>query len=125
MFQILYEYSDPWPEEGTLTFDTHLRGELKVSPKQAQRRANSFLTMDVGLLMGADDPILVWGKRPVWRFTTNMYLPDSGKIGEVGTIEVDAVTGQVVRPSKEQITSLQDRARDLTIRSTSSTATVS
>lgn len=125
MFRIIYEHTEPWPEEGPLTLDARLRGEIKVSPEEAQRRANGFLGMDVGVLIGADDPVLVWGERPVWRFTANMYLPHTGKIGEVGTIEVDAVTGQVVKPSPEQITAIQDRARDLAIRSAPQTAAAS
>lgn len=122
MFQVIYECTDPSPEEGPLTLDARLYGEIKVSPEVARRRANRFLTMDVGILIGADEPLLVWGERPVWRFTTNLYLPHMGKVGPVGMIEVDAVTGQVVPPSTEQIQETQDRASDLVIRFPSETA---
>lgn len=125
MFQVIYECTDPWPEEGGLTLNAQLRGEINISPEAARRRANGFLTMDIGVLIGADDPVLVWGERPVWRLTTNFYLPHMGNVGSVGVIEVDALTGKVVQPSTAQIKEIQDRARDLAIRFAPETAAVS
>ncbi|MCB0105894.1 MAG: hypothetical protein KDE53_08290 [Caldilineaceae bacterium] len=116
MFQVLYECTDPWPEERTLRFNAQLNGEIKISPELARRRANGFLTMDVGVLLGADDPVLAWGERPVWRLTTNLYLPHMGKVGPVGVVEVDALTGKVIQPFVEQIKEIQDRASDLALR---------
>ena len=58
----------------------------------------------------AGQPALVVGDRPVWRVPACLYLPGLGEVAKLGSIEVDSLTGQVVEPSPEQITLLQDRA---------------
>ncbi len=116
MIQVLYEYETIWPENGTVTMDARLQGEIHISPDQARRRANKFLAMDVSVLIGADDPVLVWGEQPHWRLTANLYLPELGKVGPVGHLEVDAITGSMLPLSVEQIKEIQGCANDLAIR---------
>lgn len=113
MIQVLYEYETIWPESGTVTLDARLQGEIRVSPDQARRRANKFLALDVGVLIGADDPVLVWGEQPHWRLTANLYLPELGKVGSVGYLQVDATTGSVIPLPIEQIEKIQGCANDL------------
>lgn len=58
----------------------------------------------------AGHPALVVGDRPVWRVPACLHLPNLGEVATLGSIEVDVLTGQVMEPSPEQITLMQDRA---------------
>lgn len=123
MFQITYEYPETWPAEGPIQIDARLQGEIQVSPIVARRHANGYLTLEVGTLLGADEPVLVWGERPVWRLTVNLHLPHRGKVAAVGTLDVDATQGTVLPPSDEELQQMQERARDLALRFAPETAT--
>ena len=96
MFQVLYECTDPWPEERTLRFNAQLNGEIKISPELARCRANGFLTMDVGVLLGVDDPVLVWGER--WEAVSQDGQPISA--GE--QVEVTEMKGFRLKVKKTQ-----------------------
>ena len=117
MFQVVYEYPAVWPEEGPLRVEAQFTSEIKVSPLLARRRASGFLAGYVTLMVLAGEPVLVLGEaRPVWRVPAILHLPGLGEIAPVGTIEVDALTGEVIQPSSEQISLMQRRANDFATR---------
>jgi hypothetical protein len=119
MFQVVYECPETWPENGALLVETRqLSMEIPVSPTQARRRANGYLGMNVAMSILAGEPVLVFGERPLWRMTADLYLPDIGFVATVGKIEIDAVTGTPFPPSSEEITNMQDRADELATRLT-------
>lgn len=125
MFQIAYEYPDEWPDSGPLKIEAQLKGEIQVSPEEARRKANGYITMYIGILIGADDPVLAWGDPPVWRFTCYLHLPHIGRVAPVGTIAVDTFSGEVMPLSDETIQQMQDQASDLAIRYPSEAGAVS
>lgn len=45
--------------------------------------------------MGGGEPTLVIGERTVWRVPVILTFPTDGPVGTVGTIEVDAETGEL------------------------------
>lgn len=111
MFQIIYEYGEPWSDNCPLRVETpQLSFEISVAPDVARRRANGYLGMNVAMSVLAGEPALLLGDPPVWRMSANLHLPDFGFVATVGSIEVDALTGQVLPLSLEQITLMQDRA---------------
>lgn len=113
MFQIAYEYPEQWPESGPLKIEAQLRGEIQISPEAARREANHYITLYIGVLLGADDPMLVWGKSPVWRFACYLHMPNLGRIAPVGTVDVDASSGKIVPLSNNIIQQMQSQASDL------------
>jgi len=116
MFQIAYEYPDQWPESGPLKIKAQLQGEIQIAPTDARREANHYITLYMGVLLGADDPVLVWGDTPKWRFTCYLHMPHLGRVASVGTIDVDASSGEVIPPPSKIIQQMQDQARDLASR---------
>jgi hypothetical protein len=121
MFQVVYEYPETWPENGALLVETRpLSIEIPVSPTQARRRANGYLGMHVAMSILAGEPILVFGERPIWRMTADLYLPAIGFVGTVGKIEIDALTGTPFPLPSEEITNMQDRADEFATRLTPS-----
>ena len=113
MFQIVYEYTNPWPKEGPLRMELQYAGEIAVSPDQARRRANGFLSREVALFAEADTPVLMLGSRPIWRMNVHLMLRGKGDLGQIGILDVDAVTGEVIPLSEQQIREIQIHARTI------------
>jgi hypothetical protein len=59
-----------------------------------------------------DDPALVIAERVVWRVPVLLTSPERGVIGQVGTVDVDAQTSDVLS-SAELIQELIERGRHL------------
>ena len=111
MFQIIYEYTNPWPKDGPLRMELQYAGEIAVAPEQARRRANGFLSREVALFAEADTPVLMLGNRPIWRLNIHLMLRGKGDMGQIGVIDVDAVTGEIIPLSGQQIREIQNHAR--------------
>ena len=93
---------------------------IEVDAVTAQRKATVWLVSDVGNLLIGDTPALVIGQRTVWRVPALLTSPTRGIIGQVGAVDVDAVTGEVL--TDPQLTQdLLTHARQLA-RSTTSPA---
>lgn len=130
MIQVLYEWEGVWPEKGELQIEGRFMGKtfagkIPVSPKEAKRNANGYLSMDVAMAIVADEPILIWGERPVWRMTTSLLLDEWGRVAQVGAIDVDAMTGDVIPLTPNQIQKMQDKANELASRLTLETTPAS
>lgn len=122
MFQIIYEHEQSWPETGTLRIKAPpIDGEITVSPDAARRRANGYLARYVALAMEAGEPILIWGDHPVWRMLVYLCLPGYGQVANLGEIEVDATTRQVISLPQATITEMQERADAIASRLTPAT----
>jgi hypothetical protein len=127
MIQVLYEWEGVWPEKGELQIEGRFMGKsfggtIPVSPKEAKRHANGYLSMDVAMAIVADEPVLLWSERPVWRMTTSLLLSEWGRVAQVGAIDVDAMTGAVISLTPTQIQTMQDKANELASRLTLETA---
>lgn len=114
MFQVVYELEKTWPEQGAMKLDLpSLVGEIHVSPESARQRAKGYLTCEVGMTFRPGEPTLVWGKRPVWRMPIHLRLRGYSQITLSGTIDVDAMTREVIPLTTNQIIALQDQADEL------------
>jgi hypothetical protein len=112
--EIVYELAQGWPEQGPLQVTVpSITMNVPISPDTARRRANGYLGMHVGLLLGTGNPQLMVGERPFWKLSVNLNLPSIGYVGQVGTIQVDATTGTVIPLSVTTIELFQDRAHDI------------
>ena len=117
MFQILYEYADPWPPQGVLQIQPlSPRLDIAVSPDSARRKANGYLTMHVSMALLAGKPVLVLNHRPVWRIPLEMKLDNTGHVATFGMIEVDAQTREITPLTPHQIRMIQDQVNELIVR---------
>ena len=83
----------PIPEHGTLTINLTI--EIKVTAEQARKKVDHWLMDQVSSQMGAEAPTLVAGGRTVWRVPAYISFSSVGRAGTVGTIDVDAQTGEM------------------------------
>lgn len=81
------------PEKGQV--DVSLSFEIKVTALEAQRKVSRWLHENVSMLVSGDTPALVVGEQVVWRVTAYLSFPDVGRAGDVGTIDVDVITGRM------------------------------
>ena len=127
MVHILYEHPLLWPEEGPVHLDAQVRlkGDIAVSPDAARQRANGYLGHNVAMAIQASDPVLVWGERPLWRLQVNLYLRGFGQVANLGTLDVDATTREVLPLSEAAITDLRTRANAIALRLTPAAAPAS
>ena len=111
MFQIVYEYDEPWPAQGPFHVEKQLVSqEIAVSPILARRRANGFLAGYVTMMVTAGQPVLILGERPAWRVPATLRLPGLGEVGTLGHVDVDAQSGEIIWPSDKQIAQMQELA---------------
>ncbi len=123
MFHLIYEYEKPWPKEGTMQLDAQFRGEIRISPDKAKQRAAGFMAGHITMMVLPGEPSLVLSNPPLWRVPVCLHLPDLGEVTTVGTIDVNALTGNVIMPEPEKIQLMQDRAHEIAARFASSPTT--
>lgn len=79
---------------------------LNISAFAARQKANRLVLSEVGTGIGGEAPTLVIEReRILWRIPLFLALPSKGRLGQVGTIDVDAHTGAIgyrFRPSENR-----------------------
>jgi hypothetical protein len=103
-----------------LDITVNVSATIDIDALTAQRKVTAWLISEVGNLLIGDTPSLVIGQRTVWRVPALLTSPTRSVIGQVGTVDVDAGSGELL--TDPQLTQdLLTQARQLT-RSTSSPA---
>jgi len=93
------ELKDLLPQIRSAQMDIQVRVSvtLNITPFVARQKVGSLVLSEVGTGIGADEPTLVLSnKRVVWRVPVFLALPGLGRLGQVGEIDVDAQTGEVL-----------------------------
>ncbi len=104
------EHNRDLSEDEILAIIEQARKEVGYAPDQAKRNAQGYLTEQVAMALRPGEPVLVWGKRPVWHMPVWLHLRGFGQVAAVGSLDVDATTGEVSALSPDQIRGMQDRA---------------
>ncbi|MDM8528386.1 hypothetical protein QUF58_09270 [Anaerolineales bacterium HSG24] len=93
---ILLETIRP-PESGLLDINIKLTASIKIPPLEARRQVSIFVTHNIADLLHGDIPNLVWREEGVyWRVPVILSSPSKGRIGLIGTIDVDVETGKLL-----------------------------
>jgi hypothetical protein len=69
---------------------------INVDAKTARRRVTAWLVSEVGNMIIGDAPQLVIGKRSTWRVPAILTSSSAGTVGQVGTVDVDAESGEII-----------------------------
>ena len=67
-----------------------------LEAKDVRRQATVWLASKVGKLLVAGAPQRFPDPQPLWRMPVLLTSSRTGVVGEVGMIEVDAITGQLL-----------------------------
>ena len=84
------------PRAGQLAIDVHLSATVNVTAFSAQQKVTGFVADEISTNMHGGEPRLVVGERLCWRVPVILSMPPVGDRGEVGTIDVDIETGQLM-----------------------------
>ncbi len=83
----------------------------EVTSQTARRKVNAWLVNSVGnLLMANDGELAQVDARWVWRFGVYITAPSHAPWGPIGTVDVDAASGEILHPEHTK-TALYERGR--------------
>jgi len=100
------------------------RGEAtEILRPTARRRMQGYLTNYVSLFAVPERPVYLDGNPPLWRATIFLQIRGRGRVCDLGTLDVNARTGDVIALSRKQLQIIRDRAQNATARTTLATAT--
>lgn len=84
------------PPQAQIRIDFSLTAQVNVTDYAAQRKVSRLLLDQVGNLLYGERPSLVAGRRLLWRVPVLLALPTTGPLGQVGSLDVDAQTGEIL-----------------------------
>jgi len=75
----------------------HIATTLNITAADARRKVNRQMVMELGTgLIGRDPDLVIEGDRFLWRVPVVLSLPGLGDLGQVGHVDVDARTGELL-----------------------------
>ncbi len=87
-----------------------------ILPYQAKIKVNAYMGGYVAFYATSDgQPVLLSGDPPIWRVETVLRLRQYGKVANLGFLDVNAITAEVVPLSDTEIQNRQKRAEDAAI----------
>lgn len=84
----------------------------QITATTARQRVNRFVISEIGNLLYSGEPSLILAEHLYWQVPILLAYPETGPVGQVGSLAVDAQTGEVVVDDKK-ITEITDYARYL------------
>lgn len=99
--------------DARLDISVHVSATLNVTPFVARQKVGGLVLSKVGTGISTGEPTLVvTGERIVWRVPLSIALPDLGRAGEVGAIDIDVQTGEMLA-DQAAIERIVENARQL------------
>ncbi|HKZ86875.1 MAG TPA: hypothetical protein VJ793_24885 [Anaerolineae bacterium] len=98
------------PGSGRVEVDIRVSADLHITATTARRRVSRMVISEIGNLLHGGEPSLVMGERIRWRVPIILAYPDIGPVGQVGALDVDVETGEVLA-SPEQLDEIRAYAQ--------------
>lgn len=88
-----------------LNIQVSISTTVNIDPKTARRQVTAWLVSEVGNMLIGGTPHLVISHKTVWRVPAMLTSSEVGLVGEVGTVDLDAESGELLASDqlKEQI----------------------
>src|SRR6516162_6645493 len=91
------------PTDSVLDITIRVTQPLNVTAFSARQRVTQHVMQELSTQLGGDTPELTVGERTYWSVPVVFTLPGKGVLGSVGTLRVDAGTGELLTdPQTEQ-----------------------
>jgi len=85
------------PQTLPIHLSFHLVATLNVTAEDARHQVNRQVVTELGTGLVTRDPeLVIAGEQIVWRVPILLSLPGLGDLGQVGTVDVDARTGDLL-----------------------------
>jgi hypothetical protein len=82
------------PEKGHLEFTVSV--DIAITAQEAHYKVRWWLRENISMLVDADPPTLVIGTQTMWRVPAYIAFPSAGKFSDIGFVQVDATTGELL-----------------------------
>lgn len=103
----------PQLRQAQVNIAVHITAMFNVTAFSARQKVNRLLVTDVGTGLGSGEPaLIIESDRLLWRTPVLLSLPNVGCLGQVGQIDVDAQTGEVLTDA-EHLEAIGDHAERL------------
>lgn len=110
------------PTKGDLQIDIRLSATINVTAFTARQKVTGYVADELSTHTHGGQPSLHVGERLAWRVPVILSLPPRGDLGEVGYIDVDVETGELL-VTHASLQEMNRRAKTLASGTTSQTAT--
>ncbi|MCE7979809.1 MAG: hypothetical protein DYG89_01340 [Caldilinea sp. CFX5] len=90
------------PEKGVFELNLKRMCQINITAEEARRQVHRWLIDEVSSNIGAERPTLVLSERPVWRVPAVLSFPRYGRVGSVGSVDVDVETGKMPNLAQAQ-----------------------
>ncbi len=84
------------PTESTLDINIRVTQPLNVTSFSARQQVTQHVMRELSTQLGGDTPELTVAERVYWSVPVVFTLPGKGVLGRVGTLRVDAETGELL-----------------------------
>jgi hypothetical protein len=108
------------PPQAEVKIEMSLTAQVNVTDFTAQHRVSRLLLDQVGNLLYGERPSLVVGRRLLWRVPVWLALPTTGPLGQIGVLDVDAQTGEILF-TQQALEEIAERGNALARRAASTT----
>src|SRR5713226_9708223 len=86
----------PLPTESTLDINIRVTQPLNITAFSARQRVTQYVMHQLSTQLGGDTPELTVAERVYWSVPVVFTLPGKGVLGRVGTLRIDAGTGELL-----------------------------
>lgn len=101
-----------FPTDAPIHLSLHLAATLNLSAEDARHAVNLQVVPDLSTGLMAQEPeLVIAGDAILWRVPLALSLPELGELGRVGTVDVDARTGELLLEMEQQQRILQHAQR--------------
>lgn len=85
---------------GQVQVDIRIQASLNISAFMARQKVTGYVVDHISDHMAGDEPsLVVEADRLLWRVPVQLAVLPQGRLGQVGTIDVDAQNGQLLTNS--------------------------
>jgi hypothetical protein len=106
------------PPQADVRIEISVAAHLGITAQSAQRKVSKLLLDQVGNQLYGEPPVLVAGEKLLWRVPVWVSSPRVGPIGQVGVVDVDLQTGEVLY-TQESLERIGEQGRALAQHSSS------
>jgi hypothetical protein len=106
------------PSPSRIEVSISASADIHITATVARRRVSRLVISEIGNLLYGGEPSLVVSERICWRVPILLAYPDTGPVGQVGALDVDVETGEVLA-TPERLVEIDEYAQDLARRTSS------
>jgi hypothetical protein len=100
------------PQGATVSIRIEMTAQVNITAFVARQKVTRFVVMEISTQLLGETPELSVGERLCWSVPVVLTSPARGIVGPVGTIAVDATTGELL-VDEECVRRMADDARRL------------